>query len=165
MMKQAKTAPAWRGWLRRGLLGLLLACAGWMLWQGAGTPDAAEPQPTSTPAPTQTAQSERSLREEAYDKDRASLETLLDSGAADEQTRAQAAKRLQQMVSDHQSEIAVEEALRGAGYQPVLVLLQNGALTVMLNGENAGDSAAIFALCAAHAGISPENIRIMTAAD
>lgn len=163
MMKHAKTAPAWHGWLRRGLLGLLVICAGWMLWQNAETPDMASPQPT--PAPTQEAQSERALREEAYDKDRASLEALLDSGAADEQTRAQAAKRLEQLVSDHQSEIAVEEALRGAGYQPVLVLLQNGALTVMLTGDNAGDSAAIFALCAAHAGISPENIRIMTAAD
>lgn len=163
MMKQAKTAPAWRGWLRRGLLGLLVICAGWMLWQDAETPGAASPQPT--PAPAQEAESGRALREEAYDKDRASLEALLDSGAADEQTRAQAAKRLEQLVSDHQSEIAVEEALRGAGYQPVLVLLQNGALTVMLTGDNAGDSAAIFALCAAHAGISPENIRIMTAAD
>lgn len=163
MMKQAKTAPAWRGWLRRGLLGLLVLCAGWMLWRDAGTPGEAPAPPT--PAPTQAAQSERALREEAYDKDRASLEALLDSGAADEQTRAQAAQRLEQLVSDHQSEIAVEEALRGAGYQPVLVLLQNGALTVMLTGDNAGDSTAIFALCAAHAGVSPENIRIMTAAD
>jgi len=136
-----------------------------MLWQGAEAPEAADPQPTPTPVPAQEAESGRTLREEAYDKDRASLEALLDSGAADEQTRAQAAKRLQQLVNDHQNEIAVEEALRGAGYQPVLVLLQNGALTVMLTGENAGDSAAIFALCAAHAGISPENIRIMTAAD
>lgn len=165
MMKQAKTTPVWRDWLRRGLLGLLLVCAGWMLWRSAKAPEAANPLPTPTPAPTREAETGRTLREEAYDKDRASLEALLDSGATDEQTRAQAAQRLQQMVSDHQSEIAVEEALRGAGYQPVLVLLQNGALTVMLTGENAGDSAAIFALCAAHAGISPENIRIMTAAD
>lgn len=160
-MKQTKTIPAWREWLRRGLLVVLLLCAGWMLWQGANTPETEAPP--VTPAPTQEAESGRSLREEAYDKDRASLETLLASDAADEATRAQAAERLERLVSDHQSEIAVEEALRATGYGPVLVLLQNGALTVILSGGKAGDSAAIFSLCAAHAGVSPENIRIMTA--
>lgn len=162
-MKQAKITPAWRGWLRRGLLGLLLVCAGWMLWRGAKAPEAAEVPPAPTPAPTQEAENGRALREEAYDKDRASLEALLASGAADEATRAQAAERLERLVGDHQSEIAVEEALRAAGYRPVLVLLQNGALTVMLSEDAAGSSAAILSLCAAHAGVPPEDIRIMKA--
>ncbi len=162
MMGKPEKSPAWRAWLRRGLLGILIVTAGWMLWRGqpAEKPPLAS---TPSPAPTREAASQRSLREAAYDKDRLSLEKLLESGAADADTQAAAARRLEQLVDSHQAEIAVEEALRKAGYAPALVLVQNGAMTVLLEPGSPADSAAILTLCAAHAGVSAENIRIMTA--
>ena len=88
---------------------------------------------------------------------------LLDSGAADGETRAQAAGRLDRLVADHQSELGLEEALNQAGYSSCAVLLQNGALTVIVASSDmtAEASAAILSLCAAHTDIGVENIRIM----
>lgn len=155
-------------WLRRGLLAALIAAAAALAWLRLPAPapsDAPEPDAslsagqTPTPAVTQ----ERTAREAAYDKDVAALTALLDSGAADEETRAQAAARLDQLVADHQSELGLEETLNQAGYSPCVVLLQNGALTVIVASSDmtAEASAAILSLCAAHTDIGVENIRIM----
>lgn len=155
-------------WLRRGLLAALIAAAAALAWLRLPAPapsDAPEPDAslsagqTPTPAVTQ----ERTARETAYDKDVAALTALLDSGAADEETRAQAAARLDQLVADHQSELGLEETLNQAGYSPCVVLLQNGALTVIVASSDmtAETSAAILSLCAAHTDIGVENIRIM----
>lgn len=155
--------PAFSQWLRRGLLMVLLAAAAGMLWMGQKPP--VQPHAPATPAPTQAAlREERSIREAAYAQDLAALEKLLESGAADEQTRAQAAQRLERMTEEHQSEIAIEEALLQAGYLPVLVLCQNGAVTVMVQESLSPEqSAAVLSLCIAHAEVSAENVRIMTA--
>jgi len=164
MKKTIQKAPRSRGaWLRLGMLLflILLSCA--MLYQHRPKPPS--PSPSPTPAqPVQTIQAERSRREEAYDKDIASLEKLLESGAADADTQAQAARRMERMIDDHQSELAVEEALHQAGFAPALVLVQNGALTVMLSAASpdAETSASILNLCVSHTDIAAENIRIMT---
>ena len=52
---------------------------------------------------------------------------------------------------------------REAGYENAVVLIQNGAVTVMLpQGRlNEETSAQILALCVVHAGVGAENIRIM----
>lgn len=155
-------------WLRRGLLAALIAAAAALAWLRLPAPapsDAPEPDASvsagQTPAPA--AAQERTAREAAYDKDVAALTALLDSGAADEETRAQAAARLDQLVADHQSELGLEETLNQAGYSPCVVLLQNGALTVIVASSDmtAEASAAILSLCAAHTDIGMENIRIM----
>lgn len=155
-------------WLRRGLLAALIAAAAALAWLRLPAPapsDAPEPDASlsagQTPAPA--AAQERTAREAAYDKDVAALTALLDSGAADEETRAQAAARLDQLVADHQSELGLEETLNQAGYSPCVVLLQNGALTVIVASSDmtAETSAAILSLCAAHTDIGVENIRIM----
>lgn len=155
-------------WLRRGLLAALIAAAAALAWLRLPAPapsDAPEPDASlsagQTPAPA--AAQERTARETAYDKDVAALTALLDSGAADDETRAQAAARLDQLVADHQSELGLEEALNQAGYSPCVVLLQNGALTVIVASSDmtAEASAAILSLCAAHTDIGVENIRIM----
>ena len=155
-------------WLRRGLLAALIAAAAALAWLRLPAPapsDAPEPDASlsagQTPAPA--AAQERTARETAYDKDVAALTALLDSGAADEETRAQAAARLDQLVADHQSELGLEEALNQAGFSPCVVLLQNGALTVIVASSDmtAETSAAILSLCAAHTDIGVENIRIM----
>ena len=156
-------------WLRRGLLGALIAAAAALAWLRLPAPDAAGRRRSrasslsaaQTPAPA--AAQERTAREAAYDKDVAALTALLDSGAADEETRAQAAERLDRLVADHQSELGLEEALNRAGYSPCVVLLQNGALTVIVASADmtAEASAAILSLCTAHTDIGVENIRIM----
>ncbi len=164
-----------RAWLRRGLLAALVVTACVLLWaQSAQSPGAPSAQPTAsphpsaplqtqTPAPTQdAAHAERTAREAAYDKDVAALTALLQSGAADEPTRAQAAQRLEQLVGDHQTELGLEDALQKAGFAPCVVLLQNGALTVVVSGQmSAEQSAAILSLCVAHSDVAAENIRIM----
>ena len=174
-MNAKKTSPEGRAkkkrtatWLRRGLLAALIAAAAALAWLRLPAPapsDAPEPDASlsagQTPAPA--AAQERTARETAYDKDVAALTALLDSGAADEETRAQAAARLDQLVADHQSELGLEEALNQAGFSPCVVLLQNGALTVIVASSDmtAETSAAILSLCAAHTDIGVENIRIM----
>ncbi len=174
-MNAKKTSPEGRAkkkrtatWLRRGLLAALIATAAALAWlrlPALMPSDAPEPGASlsagQTPAPA--AAQERTAREAAYDKDVAALTALLDSGAADEETRAQAAARLDQLVADHQSELGLEEALNQAGFSPCVVLLQNGALTVIVASSDmtAEASAAILSLCAAHTDIGVENIRIM----
>ena len=173
-MNAKKTSPEGRAkkrtfpWLRRGLLAVLIAAAAALAWLRLPAPapsDAPEPGASlsagQTPAPA--AAQERTARETAYDKDVAAHTALLDSGAADDETRAQAAARLDQLVADHQSELGLEETLNQAGYSPCVVLLQNGALTVIVASSDmtAEASAAILSLCAAHTDIGVENIRIM----
>lgn len=157
-MKEKKKNPVWRVWIRRGVLTALAITIGMMVCQRVSQ----TPPSAPAPQPTQTAD-ERTLREIAYDKDVQALEKLLQSGAADADTQQAAARRLERMVKDHQSEAAIEEALHQAGYETALVLLQNDALTVMLSAHtiSAEASAAIWSLCTAHADVSPENIRIM----
>lgn len=160
-MKKQKN-PAVSRWLRRGILLALLCAAGVMLWMRQEMPEGEEPIPTPQPAQVHKP-SERDIREAAYDKDIAALEKLLQSGAADAQTQTQAAQRMERMVEEHQCETAIEEALKRAGHAPVLVLCQNGALTVMVQAElSAEASAEVLGLCVAHADVAVENVRIMT---
>lgn len=164
-----------QAWLRAALLLLLVGACSYMIWQ-QGTQDAPPPgtllqTPQDTDAPTpQSApmpQSARTLREIAYDKDMNTLTQLTQNEQTDEQTREQAAQRITQMVSDHQSEIGIEEALAQAGFSPLMVLLQNGALTVMVAPDSLAEteSATILSICAAHTDIGIDNIRIMTGQD
>ncbi len=150
----------------------LLALAGVLLWtqQGGlftgaskGGGSAAQP-PATTRQPQPTAQGRRTLREEAYDKDMASLKALTENQGVNADIREDAAKRIEQMVAGHQTELAIDEALRGAGFAPSLTLLENGALTVMVEAQTltGTQSATILSLCASHTDVGVENIRIMT---
>ena len=164
MKKESTKKAAWRVWLRRGLLMALILAAAALAILHQEQPQPA-PVPSVTPAPTQQplAEVERTRREQAYDKDVAALTALLESGAADADTQAQAARRLDALVGEHQTEMAIEEALRQAGFAPCLALMSGGALTVMLDESvmNAEASATILALCTAHTDLGAENIRIM----
>ncbi len=158
----ARAPAAWQAWFRRGLLALLVLAAG-MLWLLEGNPqNMQEIQPEVSPLPT-ARQDERLKRENAYERDVAALQELLESGAADEVTRQMAAQKLAELISEHQHEIGLETALLGAGYENAVVLMQNGAVTVMLPQErlNEETSAQILELCVIHAGVGAENIRMM----
>lgn len=162
MMKEKKKSPAWRIWLRRGVLALLLVTIGIQVYRYEQIDP--QPLPAQMPEAAATAAPDaRTLREIAYDKDIKALENLVQSGAADADTQQSAARRMERMIADHQAETAIEEALRQAGFDAELVLMQNNALTVMLLAHtiSAEASAAILSICTAHADVSPENIRIM----
>lgn len=154
-MKKPKSA-----WVRRGVLLALLLTASAMGLRGLEAPHTAQPRPTPSPA----VQDERSLRETAYAQDVAALQALADSENADADTRLHAARQLQALVEAHQCEIAIETALKKAGYEPCMVLMTGDALTVMLDASavDAQSSEAILALCTAHTELGAENIRIMS---
>lgn len=156
-MREKKTAPAVLTWIRRGLLMGLLSAAvflGWRMWKIEE-----DVQPLQPPIPVHT--DGRTAREAAYEKDQQALERLI--GQSGEALSEQASQRLLQMVNEHQSELALEETLRQAGYDNVLVLVHNASVTVMLAQEqmNAQSAASIVALCVAHTGVDAENVRIM----
>ena len=158
---QKKKSPARQGGVRRMLLiGLVMLAAG-LAWQKLPRQEV-QPPPVSTPAPA--GEDKRTAREKAYEQDAETLRMLMNDkeGTA----REQASLRLAQLVEEHQTELGIEEALRAAGYSSAFVLMQNGALTVLLDPENLTEevSAAVLALCTAHSDVEAENIRIMPGA-
>ena len=148
-----KADSAWKRYL---LLGILAAAAAVLALGETDKPVFTEVQPETT-AISQTQETKHFSREEAYEKDVAALQTLAQSGDT------MAAQRLDDMVRLHQSELAIEEALKTAGFPDALVIAQGNAVAVMLpqaqlTKEN---SARILTLCMTYADVSAENIRLM----
>ena len=149
-------------WFRRVLLAVLVVAAGILWWTEGRQQNAMEHQPAATPVPT-AKQNERLKRETAYDRDVAALQAILESGAASEATQEMAARKLAELIGEHQHEIGLETALLEAGYENAVVLMQNGAVTVMVQQErlNEESSAQLLELCVIHAGVGAENVRVM----
>ena len=148
---------------RLGVLAALLITAGILVWQNplSAVPQPPQPEVAVSPAPTV---SERNAREASYEKDMAALQALTENEQLQQAVRDQAAEQLNRMVQNHQTELAIEEALQKAGFAPVLVVMQNDSLTVNAGARelNSVDSMTILSLCVAHSEIPSENIRIMT---
>jgi len=161
-MLKEKKKPVWQACLRRGLLVALILAAGGLWWMEGRNEPAQELPPAITPAPI-VQRDERMKREESYERDVAALQALLESGAADETTQEMAAQKLAALIGEHQNEIGLENALQEAGYSSAVVLVQNGAVTVMIPQEMLTEetSAQILALCVAHTDAGAENVRVM----
>ena len=148
---------------RLGLLAALLIAAGILFWQNRlpSVPTETPPEATASPAPTVSG---RDVRELSYEKDTAALQALTENGQLQQAVRDQAAEQLNRMIQNHQTELAIEEALQKAGFVPALVIMQNDSLTVNVGPwELSGaDSMTILSLCVAHSDVPSENIRIMT---
>ena len=148
---------------RLGLLAALLIAAGILFWQNRqpSFPMETPPEATASPAPTVSG---RDVRELSYEKDTAALQALTENGQLQQAVRDQAAEQLNRMIQNHQTELAIEEALQKAGFVPALVIMQNDSLTVTVGPwELSGaDSMTILSLCVAHSDVPSENIRIMT---
>ena len=147
------------------LIGLLLLAAGLVIFPMVKKSDTTLPvQPSPSPAATAVPRQERNLREESYEKDIRALQAIVDNAENDESMRQQAAQQISRLVENHQTELAIEEALIGAGFSPRLVVMQGDAITVSLSStELSGtDGVTILSLCVAHSDVAVENIRIMT---
>lgn len=147
----------------------------WWKWAASGVLCAASlllvlgsikaPLPSSakaTPAPVVTAQSSLDERESRYQADIAALERLVAQEKLDEASRADAAAQLRVLVERHQSEAQLTAALRAAGYQDPLVILENGSLTVALTEIELTDGGRVLSLCLSHAPVEARNVRIIT---
>ena len=76
-----------------------------------------------------------------------------------------AALQLQSIIDARQAESALEGALTGSSLSPCTAVLSGGSLTIVTEKEQITDkeSALVLTLAAAHAGLAPENVRIITA--
>ena len=102
---------------RLGVLAALLIAAGILVWQKplSAVPQPQQPEAAVSPAPTVSG---RNAREASYEKDMAALQALTENEQLQQAVRDQAAEQLNRMVQNHQTELAIEEALQKAGFAP-----------------------------------------------
>lgn len=109
----------------------------------------------------------RTQRNQQTSSDMAALEALCAQAALDQKTRDAAAAQLQTIIDARQAEVAIEGALTGSSLSPCAVVISGGSLTLVTEKATITkqDAALVMTLAQAHAGISPEDVRIMTAAE
>lgn len=107
----------------------------------------------------------RLQRDQETQADIASLEALVAQPLLEESTREDAAEMLQQILDCRQAQTAMEGALVSSSLGPCVAVLSNGSLTIVTEKADitANDTALVLTLAAAHTGVPPENIRIVTA--
>ena len=97
--------------------------------------------------------------------DIAALEKLIAQPNLDAQTLNAAADQLQRIIDARQAQTALEGALSGSSLAPCVAVIAGDALTIVTDKAaiTDKDSALALTLAAAHAGVRPENVRIITA--
>ena len=116
-------------------------------------------------APVSVLQAYRMQRDQEALSDIAALEALIAQPLLEASTREDAAARLQEIIDCRQAQSAVEGALVSSSLGPCVAVLSNGSLTIVTEKAEITkkDSALVLTLAAAHTGVGPENIRIITA--
>ena len=121
---------------------------------------------TEAAAPAASALAQyRMERAQQLADDIAALEALCAQTLLDKQTREDAAEKLQTIIECRQAESALEGALSGSSLYPCVAVISGSSLTIVTEKSaiTDRDSALVLTLAGAHAGISPENVRIITA--
>ena len=97
--------------------------------------------------------------------DISALEKLIAQPTLDRQTRDAAADQLQRIIDVRQAQAALEGALVNSSLSPCVAVLAGDALTLVTEKSSITeqDSALVLTLAAAHAGIRPDHVRIITA--
>ncbi len=114
--------------------------------------------PTATPHP---ADAYRQERWEERQVEQRMLQALADSEYATAETRALAAEQLMETAGQMETELAVEAALAGKGYEHALCVVRGGNATVMTGTElSARDAALLLDIIMEASGIAAENIRM-----
>ena len=110
-------------------------------------------------------ESYRQQRDRQSQDDIAALERLIAQPSLDKATREAAADRLQELIGARQAQAAMEGALLSSSLSPCAAVVAGGSVTIVTekNDVTDRDSALVMTLAAAHAGVKPENVRIITA--
>lgn len=142
----------------RGIMTLLMLCAVVSAFYLRAENDQAQ---TAIPVErvfSQAAQPEKSARQRRDDQRDSEMRALSALAAEDEA----AAKALRQLVERAENERTVEDALSALGYAGALCELRREAAVICVSGAlNARDAQRVAEVCAALAGISPENVLVL----
>lgn len=145
------------------LTGTLLLCA----HGDRATPAASVSIPVAETAamPLSPLESCRQQRDAEALRDMSALEALIGQPQLDEATREAAAARLQEIVDARQAQSALESALCSSSLSPCVAVVSGGSLTLVTSKKTVTeqDSALLLTLAAAHTGIPPEKVRVITA--
>ena len=116
-------------------------------------------------APVSALEAYRLQRDQEARDDITALEALIAQPLLEASTREDAADRLQEIIDCRQAQSAMEGALVSSSLGPCVAVLANGSLTIVTEKAEVTqkDSALVLTLAAAHTGVKPENIRIITA--
>lgn len=152
------------------LLGLLLttlAVSGFAQQERLrATPPTVEIPVTEVAAqPLSALDSYRQQRDQEAQSDIAALEKLIAQPTLDEDTREAAAAHLQEIIANRQAQSALEGALAVSSLYPCAAVVSGGNVTIVTQKSTVTDrdSALVMSLAAAHAGVTPEKVRIITA--
>lgn len=107
----------------------------------------------------------RQQRDQTALNDIAALEKLIAHAALDEQTRSDASDRLSAIIEARQAQTALEGALLGSSLSPCVAVVAGDAVTIVTGKSTMTekDTALVLTLAAAHTGVKPQNVRIITA--
>lgn len=107
----------------------------------------------------------RQQRDQTALNDIAALEKLIAQAALDEQTRSDASDRLSAIIEARQAQTALEGALLGSSLSPCVAVVAGDAVTIVTGKSTVTekDTALVLTLAAAHTGVKPQNVRIITA--
>ena len=133
--------------------------------QTAATATVDIPVTETAASPVSPLQAYRLQRDQEALADIASLEALIAQPLLEASTREDAADLLQQLITRRQAESAMEGALVSSSLFPCVAVIANDCLTIVTEKSDitSRDSALVLTLAAAHTGVTPENIRIITA--
>ncbi len=148
-----------------GLLVTTLAVSGYANQEEGKTASVDIPVTEVFSQPLSALESFRQQRDQSALADIAALEKLCSQNTLDEQTRGEAAAQLQSIIDERQAQTALEGALAGSSLYPCVAVVQNGNVTIVTEKSAVSDkdSALVLTLAAAHAGASPEDVRIVPA--
>ena len=115
--------------------------------------------------PLSALESYRQTRDQEALADIAALEKLIAQPGIDAATREDAADRLQEIINARQAQSALEGTLVGSSLYPCAAVVAGGSVTIVTEKSTVTDkdSTLVMTLAAAHTGVSPENVRIITA--
>lgn len=167
MKKLGETLTKHRNAFLIALLAVTLAVSGYANQQEARSASAMVTIPVTETAaqPLSPLESYRHARDQQAQSDIAALEALIAQTTLDESTRDAAAARLQEIIDARQAQSAMEGALVSSSLYPCAAVVSGGSVTIVTEKSTVTDkdSALVMTLAAAHAGIQPENVRIITA--
>lgn len=150
-----------------GLLIITLAVSGYASRQQAAEASATVEIPVTEAAAQHLSPLEtyRQQRDQEARSNIAALEKLIAQVNLDEATRDAAAQQLQQIIDNRQAQSALEGALIGSSLYPCAAVVSDGSVTIVTEktAVTDKDSALVLTMAAAHAGASPENVRIISA--